>query len=1215
MYRLTRTILRATAGIIFGSMLLLLFSTNLLAQKVKTNKKAEEFLQKALLLADSAKYDSAVVLITQASEIYKRKHNIEKYIHCKNEIIKQLRNIKFNDELLSTARENLDLALIELGPKNSVTGESYSLLGNVFDDMDKIDSALYYFGKAKEIWELEPKKNKLRISSALLNIGQMYMNKGDFGKSVEYLNKSLKIRIDSLGSSHPSVANIYNILGALYYYKGKLDSCEYFFNKVVEIREKCYGDSHPLVADAYICIGVVYKVQGNTKEALLNYKKALDIRKKGPELQPNLALCYSNIGIVYKDLGKYELANENYEKALQIRLKLFGEKHKDVAACYTNIGINCGLCGEDANALMYAKKAFDIEVAVYGPDNPIIANTYNNLGVAYDNLGDQDKALEYYKKSLQLLLKTDPNNILLSGSYNNIGIIYDNRGEYELALNYYKAGLKVFNQQGIEKHKGVATSYHNMGGVYLMLGDYDKAFEYLNKNISLQKELYGENYYEMANVYWTLGKAYNKLGNFEKEKFNYEKGLNIIINNFGAENVKAVGLYNRLASNCANRKKYAEAFNYLQKSIRILSKVYSEDHPVFGTTYAQIALIHKELNNYDSSIYYLNKSLDANYIGKLTENIDYQYVLDDIQFFESFFELAEIYYTRFKKENKISYLRNSVVYYQKAFEMISFIVSGYTIESSKLTLLKEASGYYSKAIRAAELLYIKTKNSQFLNQALLFSEQNKSTILYGSIVKTHVNSENFSDSLWVNKKNLSGKINYLKNKIIANQENALDSTQLDQFDVELSKAIIEYTNLDNEYNKANSRSNYAPFINNAFITQLQLNLKSNEAVLEYFVTDSAIYCFVIGKDLLKLKRINIESDFNDKIISYISIIKKHRFGQFQRDSYYLYDKLIKPVEGYFTNKTKLIIIPDGQLLYLPFGSLISKKHNFTGEVDFSKLDYLIKKYDIVTQYSANLWLESFQNAKKNNLVNGFMGLAPFSGNETIAHEIDSTNLSFLDRSLPEDIVKGLMDNGNEFKSLPYSGKEVDEIAQLFESQGINTKSALGLDATEQKLKDNAKHYKYLHIATHGIINNIHPELSGLAFVKDKNGVPENNNEADWQIEQNTDGILYAKEIYDLDLNAELVVLSACETGIGKLEKGEGIMSLTRGFLYNKVPNIVFSLWKINDKNTCSLMVRFYENIMKGESYSSALRNAKLEMINNNETAFPANWAAFSLIGQ
>ena len=111
-----------------------------------------------------------------------------------------------------------------------------------------------------------------------------------------------------------------------------------------------------------------------------------------------------------------------------------------------------------------------------------------------------------------------------------------------------------------------------------------------------------------------------------------------------------------------------------------------------------------------------------------------------------------------------------------------------------------------------------------------------------------------------------------------------------------------------------------------------------------------------------------------------------------------------------------------------------------------------------------------------------------------------------------------------------------------------------------------------------------------------------------------DGILFAGEMYNLDLNADLVVLSACETGLGKIVNGEGIMSMTRGFIYSGTPNILFSLWKVGDKNTYELMVNFYAEVIKGESYSKSLRRAKLKLIENEATAFPANWAGFTLVG-
>jgi len=341
-----------------------LLSFVLVSQSEKTDKKtkkAEALFQKALVLSDSAKYDSAIVLLIEAFTIYKKKKNIEKYINCKNEIVKQSRYINFNDELLISAKENIIYSKKELGDKHYLTGNCYGLLGNIYADINKTDSALLYFRKAKEIWQVDAEKNKMKIASANINIGQMLKNKGEFEKAASFMYKALKIKTDSLGKDHPDIAALYNNLGVLYYYKGDIDSCAFCFKKMLEIRKNHYGKFHPMVANAYNNLGVAYKVIGDYENALSHYLKALDIRKKYyKSSHPNLALSYSNIGVIYASLGKYKLSNEYYEKALKMRLELFGENHLDVAASYTNMGINCMDCGEGGSALLYIQKAFKI---------------------------------------------------------------------------------------------------------------------------------------------------------------------------------------------------------------------------------------------------------------------------------------------------------------------------------------------------------------------------------------------------------------------------------------------------------------------------------------------------------------------------------------------------------------------------------------------------------------------------------------------------------------------------------------------------------------------------------------------------------------------------------------------------------------------------------------------------------------------------------------
>ena len=159
-------------------------------------------------------------------------------------------------------------------------------------------------------------------------------------------------------------------------------------------------------------------------------------------------------------------------------------------------------------------------------------------------------------------------------------------------------------------------------------------------------------------------------------------------------------------------------------------------------------------------------------------------------------------------------------------------------------------------------------------------------------------------------------------------------------------------------------------------------------------------------------------------------------------------------------------------------------------------------------------------------------------------------------------------------------------------------------ASEENFKNNASNYKYIHLATHSFIYEDKPPLSGIAFIQPK----------DSALKKADDGILYSGETYNLDLNADLVVLSSCESGIGKLVRGEGLMALTRGFLYSGAKNIMFSLWTVNDQPTAQLMVNFYKQMLTRKSYAQALRAAKLEMLKKSESAKPLFWSGFVLVG-
>jgi len=233
-----------------------------------------------------------------------------------------------------------------------------------------------------------------------------------------------------------------------------------------------------------------------------------------------------------------------------------------------------------------------------------------------------------------------------------------------------------------------------------------------------------------------------------------------------------------------------------------------------------------------------------------------------------------------------------------------------------------------------------------------------------------------------------------------------------------------------------------------------------------------------------------------------------------------------------------------------------------------------------------------------------IAFAPFSSNTTVV--IPDKNLFKSYLAMSQHPFAWLTRDGENFCELPGSEVEVDEIAAAFAAQKAKSVRYFGPQATKETFKKAVKTARYVHLATHSFINDSSPSLSGIAFF----------NSPSLQADEREDStILYAGEVYNLELNADLVVLSSCESGIGKLIKGEGMIALTRGFLYAGARNVMVSLWKVSDQSATDLMPEFYRRVLEGESYSAALRSAKLGLLKKNKNASPAMWGCFILYGR
>ena len=342
-------------------------------------------------------------------------------------------------------------------------------------------------------------------------------------------------------------------------------------------------------------------------------------------------------------------------------------------------------------------------------------------------------------------------------------------------------------------------------------------------------------------------------------------------------------------------------------------------------------------------------------------------------------------------------------------------------------------------------------------------------------------------------------------------------------------------------------------------------------------------CKMIPFDAIELKE--LVAKFRKSLSDYAFITNNPQkaFREFCFSSADLYQLLLKPIETEFQHIDQLTIIPDGLLGHIPFEVLLTKATQSIE--DFSKAPYLIKKYNIRYSYSTALLAESYNNIQTNS-NNKIFGLAA-----TYNQQIDSTLLANNYRSYKDLGLRKTL------KSLPAVLQEIDMLAEHFEGQFVK-----GEKATEAFFKKEASPYGIIHLAMHGVLDWNYPILSNMAFTEDHDSLSDN--------------FLYASEISNMELNADLVVLSACETGFGKFKQGEGVLSLARSFMYAGVPSLVVSLWQVNDASTAKIMNFFYQNLMNNQDKATALQQAKLRYLQEVKglAAHPAFWAPFIQLG-
>ncbi|WP_282089708.1 CHAT domain-containing protein [Aquimarina algiphila] len=952
--------------------------------------------------------------------------------------------------------------------------------------------------------------------------------------------------------------------------------------KALEISNKYLAKGNREESNSYDNIGNYYENISNYDKALEYYKKALKIQQKlFSENHGDIAKSYNNIAIIYHYTAKYKKAKETYEKALAINIKVLGPDHPKTGNVYNNIGIVYKNLGKFNEAIEYYKKAVTIMIKNSGKDHVHVGSYYLNIGIAYNKLKD-DNALHYYQKALQVYSK-QKYLTGLSAIYQNFGVFYtDVTGEYDKALEYHKKGLDIALKYYGEHHSVTADIYDNLGIVFSFKGDYEKALYYYTKALQIDKVILGENHENVALLYGNIGEMYARKKEYDKALVYYKKSLKVrnIILDKNHPNITIS--YNSIAALYLEKKDYNNALKYYQKALDILRDLYGEEHLLTGFCYTRIAATYQEQKEYHKAMSYFNKALIAN--SKNKNSKEFKNVFETNNYYDSrllletFQGKAKALQSWFQQNSNREGLAQSITIYKHAVLVINSIRQSYQNYQDKVAFAKQAKEIYTNAINAHLLMHKETKDQSSLSQVFYYIEKSKANVLKELLNDSYAkNYTGLPDELVTVEKILKTNQAFYTSLINDEQSNTLiDTLKISELESELFDINRKQDSLTKVFEKEYPKYYQLKYKDDVVsISKIQEKLGDKITILEFFTTDSVTYAFTISKNDISVKELKT-IELEKKVEELLESITSKNINEYTKTAYALYEKLITPIQDKLIGD-ELVIIPDGPLWHLNFELLLTQKD----EAETRDMSYLLRDYAIYYANSSNLLFNPLQNEFKSSGIR----------NECLAFSFsDSTQLT----SAKKMSLATLRDTGDD---LPGTRKEIKAISNI-----VNGQYFYGSEAVESNFKENASQYNILHLALHGDIDNKNPQNSKLYFTKSKDTIEDN--------------LLYSHELFALDIPAELAVLSACNTGTGKIAKGEGIMSLGNAFQYAGTKSLLLSGWEVSDKSTPVLIENFYKNLANGMNKAKALQQAKLDFIKTAdfEQVAPFYWGSFYLLG-
>lgn len=936
------------------------------------------------------------------------------------------------------------------------------------------------------------------------------------------------------------------------------------------------------------------------------YKKALQlfIDLKGWKQVMN---CQSYWGYNYHQMAQYDKAIDQFQAAQATIEQYFTPENKDLISIYNNLATCYNIKGASDQAHHFYKKSLALRQYLYGEQNQHTALGYNNLGRFFEQKGNRAQALSCYQKALAIYEKTTtvtPN--YLATTYMNIGNIHHHKGDYYEAIKYHKEALHIRQTTFDQQDPKIAQCHSNLGACYIMVNDHVQSFYHHQLALQIRQQVFGKNSINTVISYNNLGFLFFKKKDYTQALVYHHKALAIRKEKLGKQHPKTAISYHNIANTLTESGQYTEALEYHQKALKISIDTLPSHHPDIARRYLALAQCYQKQEQWGKSLSFFQLILQHSCPHFNQADIYTNPSIDDCQqpliadiLLTCLYEKGKALWQLYQQTKTQRNLLIAEQTLQLVVQFIDYIRQEYEAEQSKLLLAEQGMDIYETLLEVLWEMQQQAPEAAYFQKAFTVSEKGKAILLLLSRKDIQAKmSANIPEELLTQEKALQGELAALAKKKLQAQKKAspqqaelIKNLTSQHFELHESyKKLIRC--LENDYPRYFNLKYKAEIVSVANIQQTLLDEKT--ALIEYFAGNKHLYCFVLTVEKCHFHRLPKPHDFAQQIKRFLNALKSMQKRRYLQLASQLYTLLLAPIASFFKKNTQLLVIPDAELLYLPFEALLTSMPIFKKlkepSVNYPNLPYLLNQFAIHYHYSATLLYDNRQQMwdVPSPFKHDFLGIAPeyVSVAEVEKQPLQATSILALDDVLRNGLVP-----------LKHTRTEVEGVQQLFKNRGLTTATLLDKSASLANFYDHAPHCRYLLVAAHGEFNEQQPDLSRLIF--------ENSS---------TPHSLYPADAYRLSLQANLVVLSACESGVGQLAKGEGMMGMNRGFMYAGVQNLIFTLFRVDDRASSELVLLLFEHILLSQlPYAQALQQAKKNLIEQGHIS-PKNWAGFVLVG-